>query len=177
MRRKSGKTLWAKKHSQGQRNELLRLMAFWHLGSGKAGLLKAACPPSAVTTEGDGLTDTKLHFSVLGYPSNPTQFSLGSVSDFMFSWAKLVSSTICRTLTHVTTERTSSKRLTQMQTKNKYLHHWCHTVTNNILSLRTCIQNNTHTPMPGVTDRILTMCHFLLKSLRYQSCIFWLQLG
>lgn len=117
MRRKSGKTLWAKKHSQGQRNELLRLMAFWHLGSGKAGLLKAACPPSAVTTEGDGLTDTKLHFSVLGYPSNPTQFSLGSVSDFMFSWAKLASSTICQTLTHVTTERTSSKRLTQMQTK------------------------------------------------------------
>lgn len=59
--------------------------------------------------------------------------------------------------------------------KNKSLCHWCHTVANDILSLRTCVQNNTHTPMPGVTDIILTMCRFLLKSLSYHWCLFWLQ--
>lgn len=42
--------------------------------------------------------------------------------------------------------------------RNKSLCHWRHTVTNNILSLGTWIQNNTHTPMPGVTDSILTLC-------------------
>ena len=70
MRKKSRETLWirVREHSHRQSSELLRqqsqLMAAWHRPESKAGLLKATHPTLPVSTQGDGLTDTKWHFSV-----------------------------------------------------------------------------------------------------------------